>query len=68
MMPKKTINDVGLYGEQEFIERFGFRPKQLIEYKALAGDASDNIPGVSGVGDISATKLISQFETIEKLY
>src|SRR3989344_7050112 len=68
MMPKKTINDVGLYGEQEFIERFGFRPKQLIEYKALAGDASDNIPGVSGVGDISATKLISQFETVEKLY
>lgn len=68
MMPKKTLLDVGLYGEEEFMARFGFSPKQLIDYKALAGDASDNIPGVPGIGEISATKLIHQFGVVEKIY
>lgn len=68
LMPKKTLSDVGLYGVEEFVARFGFMPKQIIEYKALAGDASDNIPGVAGIGDVSATKLIHKFETIEKIY
>src|SRR3989344_6481943 len=68
LMPKKTLADVGLYGVEEFVARFGFMPKQLIDYKALAGDASDNIPGVAGIGDVTATKLIHQFENIEKIY
>jgi DNA polymerase I-like protein with 3'-5' exonuclease and polymerase domains len=68
LMPKKTLTDVGLYGIQEFIDRFGFQPIQMIEYKALAGDASDNIPGVPGIGDVSATKLIKQYGFIEEIY
>ena len=68
LMPKKTLTDAGLYGVQEFIDRFGFEPKQMIDYKALAGDQSDNIPGVAGIGDISATKLIKQFGEVEKIY
>ena len=68
LMPRKTLSDVGMYGEEEFAARYGFMPKQIIEYKALAGDASDNIPGVAGIGEVSATKLIQQFETIEKIY
>lgn len=68
MMPKKTLQDVGLYGVDEFLERFGFSPRQLVDYKALAGDASDNIPGVSGIGDVTATKLVKQFSSIEELY
>src|SRR3989338_5444589 len=67
-MPKKTINDVGMYGEEEFMAKYGFEPKLLVDYKALAGDASDNIPGVNGIGDVSATKLIHQFGTIENIY
>ncbi|MFH1536347.1 MAG: DNA polymerase [Patescibacteria group bacterium] len=67
-MPKKTLSDVGLYGVEEFVLKYGFPPKQLTDYKALAGDASDNIPGVSGIGDVSATKLIHQFGTIEQIY
>ncbi|MBI2334498.1 hypothetical protein HYU96_01735 [Candidatus Daviesbacteria bacterium] len=67
-MPKKTINDVGMYGEEEFMAKYGFEPKLLVDYKALAGDASDNIPGVSGIGDVSATKLIHQFGEIENIY
>ena len=67
-MPKKTLSDVGLYGVEEFVAKYGFMPIQLSEYKALAGDASDNIPGVAGIGDVSATKLIHQFENIENIY
>lgn len=67
-MPKKTLADVGLYGVEEFVAKYGFSPIQLIDYKALAGDASDNIPGVSGIGQVTATKLIHQFEYLEELY
>src|SRR3990167_8600023 len=68
LMPKKTITDVGLYGEEEFALKYGFDPIKLIDYKALAGDASDNIPGVAGIGDVSATKLIQKFGIIEEIY
>ncbi|MBI4037196.1 hypothetical protein HY385_02130 [Candidatus Daviesbacteria bacterium] len=68
LMPKKTLIDVGLYGEEEFALRFGFSPKSLPDYKGLAGDPSDNIPGVTGVGEVTATKLIHQYQTLEKLY
>src|SRR3989304_2012278 len=67
-MPKKTMSDVGLYGIEEFVAKYGFFPHQLVDYKALAGDASDNIPGVAGIGDVTATKLIHQFGTIEEIY
>lgn len=68
LMPKKTMQDVGLYGQEEFAARYGFEPKLLVDYKALAGDASDNIPGVTGIGDVSAIKLIHQFGTVEEIY
>ncbi|MDD5147569.1 MAG: DNA polymerase [Candidatus Daviesbacteria bacterium] len=67
-MPKKTLSDVGLYGVEEFMVKYGFFPKQLTDYKGLAGDASDNIPGVAGIGDVTATKLIHQFGSIEEIY
>ncbi|OGE26094.1 hypothetical protein A3C26_00045 [Candidatus Daviesbacteria bacterium RIFCSPHIGHO2_02_FULL_39_12] len=68
LMPKKTLADVGLYGVEEFVVRYGFLPKNLVDYKALCGDASDNIPGVAGIGDVSATKLVQEFGAIEKVY
>ncbi len=68
LMPKKTLADVGLYGEEEFAAKFGFDPIKLIDYKGLAGDASDNIPGVAGIGEVSATKLIQSFGTVENIY
>ncbi len=68
LMPKKTLADVGLYGVEEFAARYGFMPKQIIDYKSLAGDASDNIPGVAGIGEVTATKLIQQFGSMEKIY
>ena len=49
-------------------EKYGVSPKQLIEVKALMGDASDNIPGVAGIGEKTALSLISQFETLDGVY
>jgi DNA polymerase I-like protein with 3'-5' exonuclease and polymerase domains/5'-3' exonuclease len=68
LMPRKSLSDIVLYGDSEFIEKYGFKPIQIIDYKALAGDASDNIPGVPGIGDVTATKLIQQFSTLESIY
>lgn len=65
---KKGINSVILYDEKAVIERFGLTPKQLIDYKALRGDPSDNIKGVKGIGDKTATILIQKFGTIEEIY
>ncbi len=56
------------YDENSFIYEYGFEPIHIIDYKALAGDASDNIPGVKGIGDKTALKLIKQYKTIETLY
>ncbi len=68
LMPRKTLQDVGLYGVSEFVTRYGFEPSKLIDYKGLAGDQSDNIPGVNGIGETWATKLIQQFGSVEKIY
>ena len=67
-MPKRTLADVGMYGEEEFVARYGFDPENLVDYKGLAGDPSDNIPGVPGIGEVTATKLIHKYGSIEKVY
>ncbi len=65
---KKGIKDTILYDEKAVKERFGFAPKLLIDYKGLRGDPSDNIIGVEGVGEKTATSLITNFGTIEEIY
>ncbi|MBL8146798.1 MAG: DNA polymerase I [Anaerolineae bacterium] len=56
------------YDEARFRERYGFEPRQLIDYKALKGDTSDNIPGVAGIGEKTATQLIQEFGSVESIY
>ena len=65
---KKGINDTILYDEKGVIERFGFPPKLLPDFKGLRGDPSDNIIGISGIGEKTATTLVKEFGTIENLY
>ena len=65
---KKGLNDTILYDEKKVVERFGFPPEKLIDYKGLRGDPSDNIIGVKGIGEKTATALINSFGTIEQIY
>jgi len=65
---KKGINDTILYDEDKVFERFGFKPKLLPDYKGLRGDPSDNIIGIKGIGEKTATDLIVNFGTIEEIY
>ncbi len=65
---KKGLNDTILYNEEKVLERFGFLPEKLIDYKGLRGDPSDNIMGVKGIGEKTATALINAFGTIEEMY
>jgi len=65
---KKGINDTILYDEQAVIERFGFAPALVSDYKGLRGDTSDNIPGIVGIGEKTATDLIQKFGDLDKIY
>ncbi len=65
---KKGINDTILYNEKAVIERFGFGPTLLPDYKGLRGDPSDNIIGIKGIGEKTATTLITTFGSIEEIY
>ncbi|MEK7574829.1 MAG: DNA polymerase [Patescibacteria group bacterium] len=65
---KKGINDTILYDEDGVNSRFGFGPELLPDYKGLRGDPSDNIPGIKGIGEVTATALIKEFGTIEEMY
>lgn len=65
---RKGMSDTVVYDEAAVLDRYGLTPKQIIDYKALAGDTSDNIPGVKGVGEKTATELLKEFGDIETLY
>jgi DNA polymerase-1 len=65
---KKGINDTILYDENAVVSRFGFKPVLLPDYKGLRGDPSDNIIGIKGIGEKTATILITTFGTIEEIY
>jgi len=67
-MPTKGLSEAKLYGPAETRERLGVDPTQIPDYKALAGDQSDNYPGVPGVGPKTAQDLITKYQTVEQLY
>ncbi|MDH5312960.1 MAG: DNA polymerase I [Actinomycetota bacterium] len=67
MFNRKGISDIVRYDEEAVTERFGITPGQYLDFVALKGDPSDNIPGVPGVGDKTAAKLVNQFGSVEEL-
>ena len=67
LVPRRGITDTFVYGPDQVRQRYGFEPMQLIDFKALRGDTSDNIPGVPGVGDKTAAKLVQDFGSVEAL-
>lgn len=64
----KSTNDITIYNEMKMREEFGFHPKLMIDYLALVGDSSDDIPGVAGIGPKGASALIKNFGTVENIY
>ncbi|MEF2968402.1 DNA polymerase I [Paenibacillus sp. M1] len=66
-LTRKGISEVEPYGPKEIEEKYGLKPLQIIDLKGLMGDASDNIPGVPGVGEKTALKLLHQFGSVEEV-
>jgi DNA polymerase-1 len=67
MFNVKGISDIRRYDVEAVTERFGLPPEQYLDYVALKGDASDNIPGVPGVGEKTASRLVQDFGSVEQL-
>jgi len=67
MTTRRGVTDVFVYGPEQVHERYGFGPEFVPDYKALVGDTSDNIPGVPGIGEKSATILIQKFGPVEEM-
>ncbi|MFP4616815.1 MAG: DNA polymerase [Candidatus Paceibacterota bacterium] len=64
---KKGIKDTIIYNEKAVLERFGFSPELLPDFKGLCGDPSDNIPGIKGIGEKTAKSLIASFGELEEI-
>ena len=65
---KKGVTEIEDYNHNDVVNTYGVTPKEFIDMKALMGDASDNIPGVSGIGEKTAAKIIMQFKSIENAH
>ena len=68
LSPLVGLKTLTVYDEQKVEEKYGVKPSQFIDYKALIGDASDGYPGVAGIGPKTASSLIRKFGTFENLY
>lgn len=65
---RKGLSDIVLFDRDKVKEKFGFGPERVVDYKALRGDTSDNIPGVKGIGEKTAKELIESFGGIDEIY
>ncbi|MBM4402428.1 MAG: DNA polymerase I, partial [Candidatus Cloacimonetes bacterium] len=66
--PRRGFSDTVLYDEKLVTERYGLVPSQIVDYKALRGDPSDNIPGVKGIGEKTAAELLQKFRSLGEVY
>ncbi len=67
LITKKGISEFDLYDEAAMQEKYGFSPEQFIDFKGLMGDPSDNIPGIPGVGEKTALKLVQEYGSVSNL-
>ncbi len=67
LITRKGISQFDLFDRQAMIDKYGFTPEQFIDYKGLMGDQSDNIPGIPGVGEKTAQKLILEFGSMDNI-
>jgi DNA polymerase-1 len=67
-LPGRSLSDSKDYRIQDVVDLLGVRPDQVVDFKALTGDKSDNIPGVYGIGDKTAASLLQKYDTLEGVY
>ncbi len=67
-LPGKTLSDAKDYFAKDVFDSLGVQPEQVVDYKALVGDKSDNIPGVVGIGEKTATSLLASYGTLDGIY
>jgi DNA polymerase-1 len=67
-LPGKTLADARDFFPKDVVEYFGVKPDQVVDFKALVGDKSDNIPGVAGIGEKTASSLLNTFGTLDGIY
>jgi len=65
---KKGIKDTIIYNKESVIKRYGLEPKQIVDFKGLKGDSSDNILGVPGIGEKTAIELVKEYGALENIY
>ena len=65
---KKGLSNIELFRPETFIMKYGIKPEQFLDLKALKGDSSDNIPGVPGIGEKGATELLKEHKTLDGIY
>lgn len=65
---KKGVSETFLYDEKAVFERYGLLPNQLTDFKGLVGDPSDNIPGIKGIGEKTASNLLREFKTLKEIF
>lgn len=67
-LPNGSFKNIVVYDSQKVKEKYGYLPGQVVDYKAIVGDSSDNIPGIKGIGDKTATILLEKYETLDEIY
>jgi len=67
-LPNGNFRNIVVYDAKKTKEKYGYTPEQVVDYKALVGDASDNIPGIKGVGDKTAIELLEKYKSLDEIY
>jgi len=67
-LPGKTLSEARDYLAKDVVEQLGVRPDQVVDFKALVGDKSDNIPGVAGIGEKTAISLLETYDNLDNIY
>ena len=67
-LPNGSFKNIVVYDREKVKNKYGYYPEQVVDYKAIVGDNSDNIPGIKGVGDKSAITLLNKYQTLDEIY
>lgn len=67
-IPQGSFSNLSVFDRDSAFEKYGYYPEQVVEYKALVGDASDNIPGIKGIGDKGALGMLNKYKTLRGIY